>query len=204
MKLVLATRNLGKVKELTAMICAERKHKDMQILSLQDFPDAPDVVEDGDTFRANAAKKATVIADVTGLHTLADDAGLEVNALNGAPGIHSKRWAGDDATDDVRIQKLLDAIEGVKDRGARFVAAIAIAEPKNTQSNPSPQLDRVKVVIGKCEGHIIHEPKGDSGFGYDPIFVPIGFDKTFAELGEEVKNRISHRGKALRSALKLL
>ncbi len=204
MKLVLATRNLGKVKELTAMISAERRHKDVQILSLQDFPDAPEVVEDGDTYQANASKKATVIADFTGLRTLADDAGLEVNALNGAPGIHSKRWAGDDVTDAVRIQKLLEAIEGVSDRGARFVAAIAIAEPINPQKPPSLQSDRVQVVIGKCEGHIINEPVGDSGFGYDPIFVPVGYDKTYAELGEEVKNRISHRSKALRSALKLL
>ena len=133
MKLVLATRNIGKVRELTAMISAERRHKDVRILSLQDFPDAPEVVEDGDTYQANASKKATVIADFTGLRTLADDAGLEVNALNGAPGIHSKRWAGDDVTDDVRIQKLLEAIEGVSDRGARFVAAIAIAEPINPQ-----------------------------------------------------------------------
>ena len=204
MKLVLATRNIGKVKELTAMISAERRHKDVQILSLQDFPDAPEVVEDGDTYQANASKKATVIADFTGLCTLADDAGLEVNALNGAPGIHSKRWAGDDVTDDVRIQKLLEAIEGVSDRGARFVAAIAIAEPINPQNLSSLQSDRVQVVIGKCEGHIINEPVGDSGFGYDPIFVPVGYDKTYAELGEKVKNRISHRGKALRSALKLL
>lgn len=204
MKLVLATRNIGKVKELTAMLSAERRHKDVQILSLQDFPDAPEVVEDGDTYQANASKKATVIADFTGLCTLADDAGLEVNALNGAPGIHSKRWAGDDVTDDVRIQKLLEAIEGVSDRGARFVAAIAIAEPINPQNPSSLQSDRVQVVIGKCEGHIINEPVGDSGFGYDPIFVPVGYDKTYAELGEEIKNRISHRGKALRSALKLL
>ncbi len=204
MKLVLATRNLGKVKELTAMISTERRHKDVQILSLQDFPDAPEVVEDGDTYQANASKKATVIADFTGLRTLADDAGLEVNALNGAPGIHSKRWAGDDVTDAVRIQKLLEAIEGVSDRGARFVAAIAIAEPINPQKPPSLQSDRVQVVIGTCEGHIINEPVGDSGFGYDPIFVPVGYDKTYAELGEEVKNRISHRSKALRSALKLL
>lgn len=205
MKLVLATRNLGKVKELTAMISAERKHKDVQILSLQNFPDAPEVIEDGDTYQENASKKATVIADFTGLRTLADDAGLEVNALNGAPGIHSKRWAGENVTDDIRMQRLLEAIAGVTNRGARFVAAIALAEPKKTHNKCSHKSDnRVQVVIGKCEGHIINKPIGDSGFGYDPIFVPVGFDKTFAELGEEVKNRISHRAKALRSALKLL
>ncbi len=204
MKLVLATRNLGKVKELTTMLNAERQRKNIQVLSLQDFPNAPEVVEDGDTYQANASKKATVIADFTGLRTLADDAGLEVDALKGAPGVHSKRWAGDDVTDAFRIQKLLEAIEGANNRDARFVAAIAIAEPKRTKDNPLPQSERVQVVMGKCEGHIIYEPAGDSGFGYDPIFVPVGYDKTYAELGEHIKNRISHRGKALRSALKLL
>ena len=112
MKLVLATRNLGKVKELTAMLDTVNKHRNIQMLSLQDFPDAPEVVEDGDTYQENAAKKATVIADWTGHRTLADDAGLEVDALEGAPGVHSKRWAGEDATDAIRMQKLLEAIEG--------------------------------------------------------------------------------------------
>ena len=204
MKLVLATRNLGKVKELTAMLRTEPRHKNVQLLSLQDFPDAPEVVEDGDTYQANASKKAKIIADFTGLRSLADDAGLEVEALQGAPGVHSKRWAGDDVTDDVRVQKLLEAIEGVTERGARFVAAIAIAEPGRTKDNTLSQSERVQVVMGQCEGNIIYEPQGDSGFGYDPIFVPVGYDKTFAELGEEIKNRISHRSKALRLALELL
>ena len=202
MKLVLATRNLGKVKELTAMLSPDGQRQNIQILSLQDFPDAPEVVEDGETYQENAAKKATVIADYTGLRTLADDAGLEVDALDGAPGVHSKRWAGDEATDAIRVQKLLEALEGVSNRRARFVAAIAIAEP--TMPNSSDSVDRVQVVVGKCEGHIIHAPAGNSGFGYDPIFVPIGYEKTFAELGEAIKNRISHRSEALRLALKLL
>lgn len=196
MKLVLATRNLGKVKELTTMLNAENKHRKIQLLSLQDFPDAPEVVEDGDTYEENAAKKATVIADWTGHRSLADDAGLEVDALHGAPGIHSKRWAGEDATDEIRIQKLLEAIEGAASRKARFVAAIAIAEPNNEKS--------IEIVVGKCEGHITNAPTGENGFGYDPIFVPDGYEKTFAELGESVKNRISHRGEALRLALELL
>ena len=196
MKLVLATRNLGKVQELTAMLNADNKHRNIQILSLQDFPDAPEVIEDRDTYQGNAAKKATVIANWTGHRTLADDAGLEVDALDGAPGVHSKRWAGEDATDAVRIQKLLEAIEGAASRKARFVAAIAIAESNNSEG--------VKVVVGKCEGHITFSPVGESGFGYDPIFIPNGYDKTFAELGESIKNRISHRGEALRLALELL
>jgi XTP/dITP diphosphohydrolase len=201
MKLVLATRNLGKVKELTAMLNSDGQRKNIQILSLQDFPDAPEVVEDGETYEENAAKKATVIADYTGLRTLADDAGLEVDALDGAPGVHSKRWAGDDATDAIRVQKLLEALEGVSNRSARFVAAIAIAEPIGVEN---PSYNRAQVVVGKCEGHIIHAPAGDSGFGYDPIFVPIGYEKTFAELGDAIKNRISHRSEAFRLALKLL
>ncbi len=214
MKLVLATRNLGKVKELTAMLSPDGQRQNIQILSLQDFPDAPEVVEDGETYQENAAKKATVIADYTGLRTLADDAGLEVDVLDGAPGVHSKRWAGDEATDAIRVQKLLEALEGVSNRHARFVAAIAIAEPSkinisdsgsNTEKDlKTSPVDRAQVVVGKCEGHIIHAPAGDSGFGYDPIFVPIGYEKTFAELGEAIKNRISHRGEALRLALKLL
>ena len=214
MKLVLATRNLGKVKELTAMLNSDGQRKNIQILSLQDFPDAPEVVEDGETYQENAAKKATVIADYTGLRTLADDAGLEVDALGGAPGVHSKRWAGDDATDAIRVQKLLEALEGVSNRSARFVAAIAIAEPNKINSSDSGSntvqksktspINRAQVVVGKCEGHIIHAPAGDSGFGYDPIFVPIGYEKTFAELGDAIKNRISHRSEAFRLALKLL
>ncbi len=200
MKLVLATRNLGKVKELTAMLNKDQRG-DIQILSLQDFPDAPEVIEDGDTYQENAAKKATVIADYTGLRTLADDAGLEVDALDGAPGVNSKRWVGDDATDAIRVQKLLEAIEGKTNRTARFVAAIAIAVPIGVQN---PSYNRVQVVVGKCEGHIIHAPAGDGGFGYDPIFVPIGYEKTFAELGDAIKNQISHRSEALRLALKLL
>ncbi|MDE0637446.1 MAG: RdgB/HAM1 family non-canonical purine NTP pyrophosphatase [Candidatus Poribacteria bacterium] len=201
MKLVLATRNLGKVKELTAMLSPDGQRQNIQILSLQDFPDAPEVVEDGETYEENAAKKAVAIADYTGLRTLADDAGIEVDALDGAPGVHSKRWAGDDATDTIRVQKLLDALEGKTNRTARFVAAIAIAEPIEVEN---PSYNRVQVVVGKCEGHIIHAPVGDSGFGYDPIFVPVGYEKTFAELGDAIKNRISHRSEALRLALKLL
>lgn len=211
MKLVLATRNLGKVNELTAMLNADPQHQNIQILSLQDFPDAPEVIEDRDTYQGNASKKATVIADYTGFRTLADDAGLEVDALGGAPGVHSKRWAGDDATDAIRVQKLLESLKGVTNRKAQFVAAIAIAEPNHSHSdsNPSQQPQDtssswVQVVVGKCQGHIIHAPAGDSGFGYDPIFVPNGYEKTFAELGNAIKNRISHRSEALRLALKLL
>ena len=219
MKLVLATRNQGKVRELTEMLrshqssvvsCQSQEVDDSldtslvgnrerepitdnqyEVISLNAYPDAPEVIEDGETYMENAAKKASVIAEYTGCLTLADDAGLEVDALNGAPGIHSKRWAGDDATDAIRIAKLLQALEGVTDRRARFVAAIAVVHPDAVPEG----------VLGVCEGYIRHTPVGESGFGYDPVFVPEGYDQTFAELGEEIKNQISHRAKALEKAL---
>lgn len=208
MKLVLATRNQGKVRELAEMLSNRYQpigiktdnrppttnNDSIQVISLKSYPDAPEVVEDGKTYAQNAAKKASVIAEYTGHLTLADDAGLEVVALNGAPGVNSKRWVGEDATDTQRIASLLEAIEGVSDRRARFVAAIAVV---HTDTTP-------EVVIGVCEGRITHIPAGESGFGYDPIFVPDGYEQTFAELGEEIKNRISHRAKALQQALALL
>ncbi len=203
MKLVLATRNQGKVRELTEMLkkfpvtsnqCPVTGNCSLEVISLDAYPDAPEVVEDGKTYMENAAKKASVIAAYTGYLTLADDAGLEVDALNGAPGIHSKRWAGEAATDAIRIAKLLQALEGVTDRRACFVAAIAVVHRDRPPEG----------VLGVCEGHIRHTPVGASGFGYDPVFVPDGYDQTFAELGEEIKNQISHRAKALEKALALL
>ena len=197
MKLVLATRNQGKVRELTDMLSGNRDGScayPIEVISLENYPDAPEVIEDGQTYMENAVKKASVIAEYTSHLTLADDAGLEVDALGGAPGINSKRWAGEDATDEIRIAKLLQALEGATNRRARFIAAIAVVHP-----NSEP-----KVVLGVCEGHIRHDPVGESGFGYDPVFVPDGYHQTFAELGDKIKNRISHRAKALEQALALL
>lgn len=195
MKLVLATRNQGKVKELTEMLRLEATSaRQIEVISLESYPDAPEVIEDGKTYTENAAKKASIIAEYTSQLTLADDAGLEVDALNGAPGINSKRWAGEDATDTIRIEKLLQALEGVTDRRARFVAAIAVVHPDSAP----------ETVLGVCEGYIRHAPIGESGFGYDPVFVPNGHDQTFAELGEKIKNQISHRAKALEQAIALL
>lgn len=195
MKLILATRNHGKVRELTNMLYGEANSKQqIDVISLENYPDAPEVIEDGRTYAENAVKKASVIAAYTSHLTLADDAGLEVDALDGAPGIHSKRWAGENATDETRIAKLLQALEGAANRRARFIAAIAVVHP-----NANPE-----VVLGVCEGHIRHDPVGESGFGYDPVFVPDGYHQTFAELGEEIKNRISHRAQALEQAIALL
>ena len=193
MKLVLATRNLGKVRELSDMLSQQCS---IEVLSMRDFPEAPDVVEDGETYQDNAKKKAVDIASYSGILALADDSGLEVDALGGVPGVHSARYAGSDASDADRIAKLLAAIRDVPDneRTARFKCAVAVAEPNGPAD----------VVMGVCDGKIIREPRGSQGFGYDPVFVPHGFDQTFAELGEKVKNHISHRAKALRLALKLI
>lgn len=193
MKLVLATRNSGKVREISEML---EVHNEIELLSLQNYPDAPDVVEDGVTYEENAIKKAAMLAEYTGHLTIADDSGLEVDALDGAPGVHSARYAGENASDQDRIAKLLRALQGVPDdqRSARFICVVAIAEP----------LSESEIVRGVCEGHIIHTPRGEGGFGYDPVFVPIGYEKTFAELGDNIKNQISHRAKALDKAIKLL
>ena len=179
MKLVLATHNQGKVRELTKMLRSPSSvtggdsgasiSQQIEVISLNAYPDAPEVVEDGKTYMENAAKKASVIAEYTGYLALADDAGLEVDALNGVPGINSKRWAGEDATDAIRIAKLLQALEGVTDRRARFVAAIAVVHPDSTPEG----------VLGVCDGHIRHAPVGESGFGYDPVFVPDGYFADF-------------------------
>lgn len=193
MKLVLATRNLGKVQELSELLSDQST---IEVLSIKDFPKAPEVLEDGETYQHNAKKKAVHIARYSGIRALADDSGLEVDALGGAPGVHSARYAGADASDAERIAKLLAATKDVPDdeRTARFKCAVAVAEPNG----------RVDVVMGVCDGKIIREPCGTQGFGYDPVFVPHGYDQTFAELGEKVKNHISHRAKALRLALKLI
>ena len=193
MKLVLATRNLGKLQELSVMLSQQCN---IEVLSMRDFPEAPDVVEDGETYQDNAKKKAVDTAKYSGILALADDSGLEVDAIGGAPGIHSARYAGLDASDTDRIAKLLSAIRDVPDneRTARFKCAVALAEPGG----------RADVVVGVCDGLIVREPRGNLGFGYDPVFVPHGYDQTFAELGDQIKNRISHRAKALRMALKLI
>jgi XTP/dITP diphosphohydrolase len=193
MKLVLATRNFGKVRELSDMLSQQCS---IEVLSMRDFPEAPDVVEDGETYQDNAKKKAVDIAKYVGVLALADDSGLEVDALGGAPGVHSARYAGSDASDADRIAKLLAATRNVPDdeRTARFKCAVAVAEPNG----------RADVVVDVCDGKIIRKPRGNLGFGYDPVFVPHGYDRTFAELGEQIKNRISHRAKALRMALKLI
>ncbi len=181
--IVLATRNAGKVKEFQQLL----KDFPVQVKNLNDFGPIPEVEEDGATFDDNAYKKASFAAKVLGLPTIADDSGLVVEALGGAPGVMSARYAGENATDQENIEKLLGEMEGKTDRGAAFECVISIAVP----SGPALTYE------GRCEGKISTEPKGVSGFGYDPVFYFPEYGKTFAELTSEEKNRVSHRGKAL-------
>ena len=181
--IVLATRNAGKAKEFQELL----KDFPVQIKNLNDFGPIPEVEEDGVTFDDNAYKKASFAAKALGLPTIADDSGLVVEALGGAPGVKSARYAGENASDQENIKKLLGEMEGKSDRRAAFECVISIAVP----SGPALTYE------GRCEGEITREPKGVSGFGYDPVFYCPEYGKTFAELTGAEKNKVSHRGKAL-------
>lgn len=182
-QLVLATRNPGKTREIRELL----KDFPIEIKNLDDFGPTPDIEEDGDTFDENAFRKASFTAKVLGLPALADDSGLEVEALGGAPGVHSARYAGPSATDDERVAKLLKEMEGKENRAAAFMCVISIAVPSGV----------ALTYEGRCEGVIAEAPAGENGFGYDPIFYYPPMKKTFAQLSAEEKNRVSHRGKAL-------
>lgn len=186
MKLVIATRNRHKLEEIHAIF----NFQGLEVCSAFDFPHISDVVEDGDTLEANAIKKAVEICQATGLPALADDSGLEVEALNGEPGIYSARWSGEGCTYADNNLKLLRELAGKGNRRARFRTVIALALP-----GEEPQT-----VEGSVQGIIIEELRGDQGFGYDPLFMPDGYNQTFAELPAEVKNKISHRARALNAA----
>ena len=181
--IVLATRNQGKVKEFAEML----KDFPVEIKGLAEFGPIPEVVEDGATFDDNAYKKARFTAKVLGLPAMADDSGLVVEALDGAPGVYSARYAGEAATDSDNIAKLLKEMAGKTDRRAAFECVISIAVP----SGPALTYE------GRCEGEILEAPRGADGFGYDPVFYFPPLGKTFAELNMADKNRISHRGKAV-------
>jgi|SRR5215471_1727440 len=191
--LVIATRNRGKLLELRAMI----RDLPLVLLDLHSFPSIQTIPETGTTFAENASLKAAGYAVQIGEITLADDSGLEVDALGGAPGVLSARYAGNGASDAERVDKLLTELSPVKypERTARFVSVIAIADREGAILNVSQ---------GVCEGRIAATPRGRNGFGYDPVFIPRGFDQTFAELPPLLKNRISHRGKALAAVTNFL
>jgi XTP/dITP diphosphohydrolase len=215
--LLIATRNAHKAGEIHTNLGGQ-----FQLLTLNDFPAAPKIVEDAGTFAGNAAKKAVELAKwlsqiqnpesrIQNGFVLADDSGLEVDALNGAPGVHSARFAAvdsvksgntSDAENNAKLLRLLKDVPAEK-RAARFWCVIALVEI-NPQSHPSlggyggqPSIRNPQLFDGACEGRILFAPRGHNGFGYDPLFVPVGFEQTFAELGEDVKNKLSHRARAL-------
>lgn len=168
----------------------------VQVLSTAAFPDMPEVVEDGATLMENAVKKAREVAAFTGLPSLADDTGLEVDALGGAPGVRSARYSGESATGESNNRKLLDELSGVVGsyRSAAFRCVVALVVP-----GEEPQ-----VVEGVTRGVILDAPRGEGGFGYDPLFLPDGHNHTYAEMGPDRKNAVSHRGKAMRAASELI
>ena len=186
MKLLIASRNAHKIQEIRDIFDLPG----VEWVSTAEFPDLHDVEEDGDTFEANAIKKATELAKATGLWALADDSGLEVSALGNAPGVYSARYAGEPCNHANNNAKLLRELAGKSDRSARFRCVAALSDPTG----------RCETVSGSCPGHIVGELRGAQGFGYDPLFVPDGFEKTFAEMGNEQKNQLSHRGRALAQA----
>jgi XTP/dITP diphosphohydrolase len=221
-KLFIATRNRHKVEEIRAILGAQ-----FQFLTLDDFPGAPKVIEDANTFAGNANKKAVELVRWISENSksktqnpkldfvLADDSGLEVDALGGKPGVHSARFAAlnrsadgssansPDADNNAKLLHLLKNVPAGK-RTARFrcvIALVPVLKKKNENASPVCFADELEspaqLFDGACEGEIIFEPRGQNGFGYDPLFVPVGFEKTFAELGDETKNQLSHRAQAL-------
>ena len=193
--LLIATRNAGKIREFASLF----EELPVRLRSLSEFPQAAaaEVEETGATFAENSALKARFYAALTGIWTLADDSGLEVEALGGAPGIYSARYAGANASDMERVRRLLEELRQTGDarRRARFVCTITLAQPRPLT------LDKF---TGICEGRIAAAPRGQGGFGYDPIFIPDGYDQTFGELSSEIKQQISHRALALRAAYSFL
>ena len=193
MKIVLATRNKGKLHEIRSILS---EVGDYEVLSLLDFSDIPKVNEDRFTYAGNAIKKASTIAKLKGIPTLADDSGLEVDALDGDPGVRSARFAGLEASYKDNNRKLLKMLEGIPQdkRTARFQCAMAFVKPSGW----------IEVTTGTYEGVIISKPRGDNGFGYDPLFYVPHIGKTFAELTSDEKNQISHRRIALEKMKRIL
>ncbi|HRX07424.1 MAG TPA: XTP/dITP diphosphatase [Kiritimatiellia bacterium] len=186
MKILIASRNAHKIQEIREIFDLPG----VEWVSAADVPGLHDVEEDGETFEANAIKKATELARATGLWALADDSGLEVAALGNAPGVYSARYAGEPCDHARNNAKLLRELDGQRDRSARFRCVAALSDPSG----------RAETVSGSCPGRIIERLRGTEGFGYDPLFVPDGFEQTFAEMGAEQKNRLSHRGRAMSRA----
>jgi XTP/dITP diphosphohydrolase len=188
-ELLIATTNRGKFAEVESSL----KHLPLKIIPLQSLKNFPAVVEDGATYEENALKKARTLAEYSGYLTLADDSGLEVDALNGAPGIYSARYSGEEGNDQKNNDKLLAVLKHVRDekRTARFVCVLALSGPNSSSM-------KEWTVREFCEGRIAFAPKGASGFGYDPLFFYPPLGKTFGEIDRETKATVSHRGKAIK------
>lgn len=186
MEILLATNNPGKIEEMRSLL----KEFPVTLRGLGEFGEIAEPIEDGTTFEENAALKARYYSLKTGLWSLVDDSGLEVDGLGGAPGIYSARYAGEKASSAERIEKLLKEIEDVSNEGrnARFVSVMAL-------SNPDGEI--IHTAEGVCTGEITREPRGIGGFGYDPIFIPSGYTETFGELSAQIKDTISHRSLAI-------
>lgn len=192
MEVIVATRNKGKIREIRDAL----KGLGLRVYALSDFPDVPEIEEEGDSFTENALEKARFYAKYFGKLTLADDSGLEVESLKGLPGIYSARYAGEKASSQENNRKLLREIRGVpiSKRGARFKCIIAMKSPEGREA----------IAEGTCQGRIGFKERGRRGFGYDPLFILSKDGKTMAELSLEEKNRVSHRGKALRKLKKMI
>ena len=196
MKLLVATRNRGKILELERLFAA----LEVELVGLDAFGDVPEVVEDADDFAGNAIKKARALARFSGLPTIADDSGLEIDALGLAPGVHSARYAGEHGDDEANNDRVLRELEDVDDerRTARFRCALAFVDRRG------PLGERAHVEHGVIEGTILRARRGEGGFGYDPLFVPIGEARTTAEMPAAEKNAISHRAEASRKMCRFL
>lgn len=190
-RLVLATRNKHKILELERIIAATGGGEGFELIGVESFPEVAEVAETGLTFAENALLKATAVAAATGLAAVADDSGVCVDVLNGMPGVFSARWAGRHGDDEANLRLVLDQIGDIADefRGAHFVCAAALALPDGT----------ARVVEGRLTGTLLREPRGEHGFGYDPIFVPANGTRSTAELTLDEKNAISHRTRAFRA-----
>ena len=189
-EILLASANPHKIEELEQILIP----LGIALKSAGDYPDGEEVDEDQPSLEGNALKKARYWHQITGLPSLSDDTGLEVDALSGAPGVHSARYAGNNASYQENTEKLLRELYGQNNRHAQFRTVIAFVDGKG----------REHLFEGVCRGTIISEPRGDKGFGYDPVFVPDGYERTFAELSSEEKNLISHRGRALKKFVEFL
>ena len=192
MQIVLATRNKGKIRELARIFAHELP--EVELLGTDNFPDLADVDETEDSFEGNALLKAVAVSRITKLPAIADDSGLAVDHLKGAPGIYSARYSGVHGDDEANLQKVLREMEGIANRRAQFVCAAAFVAPNGYQ----------KVIRAEMVGELISQPRGANGFGYDPIFVPEGFAQTTGEMAPDLKDSISHRGKAMRELAQII